>query len=57
MAEGGAEDIVLGDLNGSFQNQSEEATTSKQSSRCASVENVSLVPRPYFYIKVSGDKK
>ena len=33
MAEGGAEDIVLGDRNGSFQNQSEEASTSKRSSR------------------------
>ena len=40
MAEGGAEDIVLDDRNGSFQNQSEEASTSKQSSRRASVEAV-----------------
>ena len=41
MAEGGADDTVLDDLNGSFQNQSEEATTSKRSSRHASVETVS----------------
>ena len=31
MAEGGTEDIVLDDRNGSFQNQSEEASTSKRS--------------------------
>ena len=31
MAEGGPEDIVLDDQNGSFQNQSEEASTSKRS--------------------------
>ena len=41
MAEGGAEDVVLDDRNGSFQNQSEEASTSKRSSRRASVETVS----------------
>jgi hypothetical protein len=33
MAEGGAEDIVLDDRSGSFQNQSEEASTNKRSSR------------------------
>ena len=33
MAEGSAEDDVLDDRNGSFQNQSEEASTSKRSSR------------------------
>ena len=32
VAEGGAEDDVLDDRNGSFQNQSEEASTSKRSS-------------------------
>ena len=41
MAEGGAEDDVLDDRNGSFQNQSEEASTSKRSSRRTSVETVS----------------
>ena len=41
MAEGGAEDVVLDDRNGFFQNQSEEASTSKRSPRCASVETVS----------------
>ena len=35
MAEGGAEDAALDDRNGSFQNQSEEASTSKRSSRRA----------------------
>ena len=41
MAEGGAEDVVLDDRNGCFQNQSEEASTSKRSSRRTSVETVS----------------
>ena len=41
MAEDGTEDVVLDDRNGSFQNQSEEASTSKRSSRRASVEAVS----------------
>ena len=41
MAEDGAEDVVLDDRNGSFQNQSEEASTSKRSSRRANVEAVS----------------
>ena len=35
MAEGGAKDVALDDRNGSFQNQSEEASTSKRSSRRA----------------------
>ena len=35
MAEGGAKDVVLDDRNGSFHNQSEEASTSKRSSRRA----------------------
>ena len=42
MAEGGAEDVVLDDRNGSFQNQSEEASTSKRSSRRTSAETVSV---------------
>ena len=41
MAEGGAEDVVLDNQNGSFQNQSEEASTNKRSTRCASMEAVS----------------
>ena len=41
VAEGGAEDVVLNDRNGSFQNQSEEASTTKRSSRRTSVETVS----------------
>ena len=42
MAEGGAEDVVLDDRNGSFQNQSEEASTSKRSTWRASMEAVSV---------------
>ena len=42
MAEGGADDIVLDGGNGSFQNQSEEALSSKCSSRRASVEAISV---------------
>ena len=41
MAEGGADDVVLDGENGSFQNQSEEASSSKRSSRRASVEAIS----------------
>ena len=41
MAEGGADDVVLYGENGSFQNQSEEASSSKRSSRRASVEAIS----------------
>ena len=41
MAEGDADDVVLDGENGSFQNQSEEASSSKHSSRRASVEAIS----------------
>ena len=41
MVEGGADDVVLDGENGSFQNQSEEASSSKRSSRRASVEAIS----------------
>ena len=41
MAEGGADDVVLDGDIGSFQNQSEEASSSKRSSRRASVEAIS----------------
>ena len=41
MAEGNADDVVLDGENGSFQNQSEEASSSKRSSRRASVEAIS----------------
>ena len=42
MAEGGADKVVLDGGNDSFQNQSEEASSSKRSSRCASVEAISV---------------
>ena len=44
MAEGGADHVVLDGVNGSltsFQNQSEEASSSKRSYRRASVEAIS----------------
>ena len=51
----GAEDVVLDDRNGSFQNQSDEASTSKRSSRRASVEAVSAWAelRPYVATPLS----